>query len=135
MNRIPNQSRSLYSTLAISIHTVAMTGRSAGDENASRVRAAVEDLMHLTGQDFKALTSLEGKGVLLYFEGQLSLDNIEELPRVNMEVTDFPGAGRHEFFNDAEVGCPDKVPAVAVVSVGTTPFVMRGGLPADDRCH
>ena len=54
---------------------------------------------------------------------------------MNMEVTDFAGSGRHVFFDDAEVGCPDEVPTVAVVSVGTTPFVMLGGLPADDRCH
>jgi len=54
---------------------------------------------------------------------------------MNMEVTDFTGAGRHEFFNNAEIGCPDEVPAVTVVVVGTTPFVMLDGLPANDRCH
>jgi hypothetical protein len=112
-----------------------MTGRVTGDENARWVRAAVEDLMRLAGRYFEALTSLKDEALLLYFEGQLAFKNVEELPRMNMKMTDFAGAGRHELFNNAEVGCPDEVPAVAVVSVGTTPFVMLGGSPADDWCH
>ena len=78
---------------------------------------------------------MKDEAVLLYFEGQLSLKNVEELPRMNVEVTDFTRAGRHELFDDAEVGCSDEVPAVAVVSVRTAPFVMLGGLPGDDQCH
>lgn len=54
---------------------------------------------------------------------------------MNMEMTNFPGAGWHELFDDAEVGCPNEVPTVAVVSMDTSPLIMRSGLPTDDRCH
>ena len=68
------------STVAVSIHSVAMTRRLAGDENTSRVGAAVEDLMRLARRYFEALTSLKDEALLLYFEGQLSFKDVEELP-------------------------------------------------------
>src|ERR1700748_1635649 len=91
--------------------------------------------MGLAGRYFEALTGLKEETLLPHFEGQLAFKNIEELPRMNMEVTNFASAGRHELFNNAEIGCPDEMPTVAVVFVGTTPFVMLGSLPAGDRCH
>ena len=68
------------STLVVNIHPVAMTWRLAGDQNTSRVGAAVEDLMRLAGRYFEALTSLKDEAVLPYFEGQLSFKDVEELP-------------------------------------------------------
>jgi hypothetical protein len=112
-----------------------MTGRLTCHKQANRIRTSVEHLMRLAGRDFEPRTYGKDTAVLLYFDGQLSLKNVEELSGMNMEVTNFTGAGRHEFFDDAEVWCPDEMPSVAGVPVGTAPFVMCSGLPTEDRCH
>jgi len=57
-----------------------MAGRLAGDENPSRVLTSIEGLMCLSRRYFETLTSVEDKTVLLYFEGKLSLKNVEKLP-------------------------------------------------------
>jgi hypothetical protein len=56
-----------------------MTRRLAGDENTNQVSAAVEDLVRLPRRYFEALPSLKDEALLLYFEGQLSFKDVEEL--------------------------------------------------------
>jgi hypothetical protein len=44
-------------------------------------------------------------------------------------------AGGHEFFDNAAVGCFDEVPAIAVGSLRTAPFVVFGRSYADYLCR
>jgi hypothetical protein len=44
-------------------------------------------------------------------------------------------AGRHEFFDNAEVRCFDEMPAVAVGSLLAAPFVMFSRSCADYFCR
>ncbi len=41
---------------------------------------------------------------------------------------------RHKFFNNAQFGLPDEMPAVAICSLRPAPFVMLGRVYADDLC-
>jgi hypothetical protein len=65
--------------------------------------------------------------LVLDFEREFAFEDVEELARVDMMVARLGGAGRHALFDDAEAGCADEVPAVAVVSPG----VVLGGVGAD----
>lgn len=88
--------------------------------------------MLLAGRDLYTCAGLKDEAVPLHVNGQLSFKNIEELAGTEVEVPDFACAGWHELFDDAEVGCPDEMPAVAVVSLRATPSVVLGRLWADD---
>jgi hypothetical protein len=68
------------------------------------------------------------------FESQLSFEDVEKLARVDVGVTGFAGAGRHEFFDYAEFGRFDEVPTVAVGALWASPFVVFGRFWADDLC-
>jgi hypothetical protein len=45
---------------------------------------------------------MQNKVVVFNLECKFSFENEEELPCVDVGVTGFAGAGRHEFFDDAE---------------------------------
>jgi hypothetical protein len=104
-----------------------MTGRLTRDEYTRGVRTVIEDLMMQAGRDFEARTGMKNEAMLLYFNRQLSLENIEELPRMHVEVSNLTCAWRHELFDDAQFESSDEVPAVTVFCAGT-PFVMLGSL-------
>jgi hypothetical protein len=78
---------------------------------------------------------VKNEAVLLHINGQLSCENVEELARMEVEVLDLARTRRHKLFDDAEIWSPDEMPAVAVLPLGTTPFVMLGCSRADDLCH
>ena len=80
-----------------------MAGWLADDQDADVGMAAVDGLMALAWEDFDSVAGAEGEFVVLDFEGQLARQAIEELARVDVMMTDFTGAGRHAFFNDAEI--------------------------------
>lgn len=63
---------------------------------------------------------------MVYFEGQLSIQHVEELAGVRVVVAYLAGAGWHEFFNDAEFGRFDEVPAVAVGALRASPLIVFG---------
>ena len=69
------------------------------------------------------------------FEYEFSFEDEEKLASVNVGVPGLAGVGRHEFFDDAEFGCFDEVPAVAVSCLGASPLVMLGRFCADDLCR
>ena len=54
---------------------------------------------------------------------------------VVMEMTALGGARGHEFFDDAELGRFDEMPAVAVRALRASPFVVFCGFGADDVGH
>jgi len=87
--------------------------------------------MRLSGRDFDSLSGLKIEGLAVDFEGQNSIENVEELPRMKMVVATLPRAGWHELFDDAQVGRPDQMPAVAVGSEIAAPLVVFCGLCAD----
>jgi hypothetical protein len=117
------------------VDSVAVAWRVTRDNYARRVRTSIEHPMTLAGRDLKASAGVKNEAVLLHVNGQLSRENVEELARMEVEVLDLTCARRHKLFDDAEIGCPDEMPAVAVLSLRTTPFVMLGRLRADDLCH
>jgi hypothetical protein len=82
--------------------------------------------MPLAWGDLESFPGLKNKVVMLDFEGQLSFKDVEKLAGVDVGVTGFAGAGRHEFFDDVEFGRADKVPAVAVVAPGIVLGVSGG---------
>jgi hypothetical protein len=88
----------------------------------------------LARRDLESFTGLKNKVVMFDFESQLSFEDVEKLARVDVGVTGFAGAGRHEFFDDAEFVSLDEVPAVAIGSLRASPLVMFGGFCADDLC-
>ena len=88
-----------------------------------------------TGSDLDTCAGLKDEAVLLHFNGQLSFKNVEELAGTEVKVSNLTRAGWHELFNDAEIGCPDEMPAVARISLRTTPLVVLSGLRADDLSH
>lgn len=117
------------------VDPVAMARRLTRDKQARRVRTAIENPMTLPGRNLEASAGVKNEAVLLHVNGQLSRENVEELARMEVEMLDLTRARRHELFDDAEIWSPDEMPAVAVLSSRTTPFVMLGGLRADDLCH
>lgn len=70
--------------------------------------------------------------MMLDFEGKFPFEDEEELACVDVNVACFAGAGRHEFFDDAEFGSFDEMPTIAVGSSRTSPLVVLGGFCADD---
>jgi len=105
-----------------------MAGRLTCDEYARGVRTVIEDLMRLTGRDFESRTCMKYEPVLLYLNRQLSLENVEELPRSPVEVSHLTRAWRHGLFDDAQFGSSDEVPSVAVICLGTAPFIVLSRL-------
>jgi hypothetical protein len=87
--------------------------------------------MLLAGGDLEAFAGVEDEVVLVDFESKFSFEDVEELARVDVGVTDFAGAGRHSLFDDAESGGSDEMPAVAVGALWASPLVVFGGFCAD----
>lgn len=103
-----------------------MAGRLAGDEKARGGVAAIDGLMRLAWRDFDSLSRVEDVVLVLDFERELAFEDVEELAGVDVMVARLGCAGRHALFDDAEAGCADEVPAVAVVAPG----IVFGGVGA-----
>ena len=103
-----------------------MAGGLAGDYYADGGGAAINGLMGLAGSDLDSLAFLEGEVVVLNLHCEFAVEDVEELACVRVVVASLAGAGGHEFFDDAEVGRADEVPAVAVGFVGAAPGVVLG---------
>jgi hypothetical protein len=106
-----------------------------GDQHSHWFGAAIYCLMALAWRYFESFASVKNKVVMFYFHGQFSFQHEEKLARVDVEVAGFAGAGRHELFDDAELGSLDEVPAVAVGTLRASPLVMLGRFCADDLCR
>jgi hypothetical protein len=120
---------------ASQIDSVAVARGLACNQYADRVCTSVERLVGLVGGDFEAFACLKDKVLPVNFEGQDSVEDVEELSRVEMVVTTLTCAGRHELFDDAEACRLDQMPAVAVDSQIASPLVVVSGLCADDACR
>jgi hypothetical protein len=103
----------------------------AGDDEAGRGCAPVDSLMVLAGGDFEAFAGVKDEVVMLYFESEFPFEHEEELACACVVVAYLAGAGRHELFDDAELGRFDKVPGVAVGALWASPLVVFGGFCAD----
>jgi hypothetical protein len=111
-----------------------MAWRVAGNEHAYGTGTAIDCLMRSAGSDLEAFTGVKDEVVTVNFKGQFSFEDKEELPRMEVVVTSFAGAGRHELFDDAEAWGLDEVPAVAGSSLRTSPPVVFSGFCADGLC-
>jgi len=105
-----------------------------GDEYSHGLLTTVDGLMLLAWRDFNSFSGLEDEVVMLDFDGEFSFEHQEELTCVDVGVTDLAGAGRHEFFNDAELRRFNEVPAITACSIRTSPFVVFRRFCADDLC-
>jgi hypothetical protein len=94
----------------------------------------IHRLMPLARRDFEAFSGLKDKVMMLDFEGEFSFQHKEKLACVDVGVTGLAGAGRHEFFDHAELRRFDEMPTVTVGSLWPSPFVMFGGFCTDDLC-
>ena len=104
----------------------------AGDQHTHGFSAAIEGLVALAGRDFESFTGLEDEVVMLDFESEFAFEDEEELARVKVGVAGLAGAGRHEFFDDAQLRSFYEMPAVAVGCLRASPLVVLGGFCADD---
>ena len=118
--------------MAGSIYPVAVAWGSAGDEETCGCCASIEGLVLLAGRDFESFAGLEQKIVVFDFESEFSFEHVEELTSVNVGVANLARAWWHEFFDHAQFGSLDEMPAVAVGGLRPSPFVVFGGFCADD---
>ena len=109
-----------------------MTWGLAGYEHSHGGGTSIDCLMLLSGSDLESFAGVKDEVMVFDFECEFSFEDEEELARVNVGVANLGGSGRHEFFNDAEFGSFDEVPAVAVGCLRASPLVMLGGFCADD---
>jgi len=114
------------------VDAVTVTGGLACDQHPYRMRTSVECLMRLVRRDFNAFPGLKNDELLFDFEGQNSIEDVEELSCMQVVVATLTCAGWHEFFDDTKVGRLDQMPAVGTGSEIATPLVVVGGLCADD---
>jgi hypothetical protein len=63
---------------------VSMTWRLAGDNHTDRISTPVKRLMLLAWRNFDSVARLKYKQMVFDFESQLTLKNVEKLPRMNM---------------------------------------------------
>jgi hypothetical protein len=117
------------------VDTVAMAWGLACDQKAHRSKTLVEGLVRLMRRDFDAFSGVKNEGLVFDFEGQDSVEDVEELPRMEVIVATLTCAGRHELFDDAKVGRFDQMPAVAVGSEIAAPLVVFGSLCASVFRH
>jgi hypothetical protein len=88
--------------------------------------------MLLAGRDLEAFAGVNHEIMMLYLECEFSFEDEEKLTRMDVRVSGLAGAGWHELLDDAEFGCFDEVPTVAVRCLRASPFVVFGGSCADD---
>jgi hypothetical protein len=80
--------------------------------------------MLLARRDFQPFTGLKDEVMMLDFEDQFSFEDEEKLASVDVKMSGLAGAGRHEFFDDAELRRFDEVPTVTVGPLRPSPLVM-----------
>jgi hypothetical protein len=119
---------------SLGVDPVAVAWGLTGYEHSDGGGTSIDCLMLPAGRDLKSFAGVKDEVVMLDLEGELSFQDEEKLTRVEMRMAGLAGAGRHEFFNDAELGCFDEVPAVAVGCLGASPLVVLGRFCADDLC-
>jgi len=103
-----------------------MAWRLTGDDHANRLCASIQRLMLLAWGNLDSFMRVKDKMMMFDFQGQLPFQNVEELACTDVRMSSLACAGRHEFFDNAEVWCFDEMPAVAVGSLLPAPFVMFG---------
>lgn len=112
-----------------------MAWRLTGDDHANRLCASIQRLMLLAWGNLDSFMRVKDKMMMFDFQGQLPFQNVEELACMDVRMSGLACAGRHEFFDNAEVRCFDEMPAVAVSSLLPAPFVMFSRCCADYFCR
>jgi hypothetical protein len=111
--------------------SIAMARRLGNDEETCVLAAAIEDLMrHLRGHS----QPREGRETVILtvqFDGELAVEDVEELRRALVQVALLCGPRRHAFFYHAERFRTMKMPAIARLRAGGAgPGVVLGGRSA-----
>jgi len=112
-----------------------MAWRLTGDDHANRLGASIQRLMLLAWGNLDSFMRVKDKMMMFDFQGQLPFQNVEELACADVRMSGLACAGRHEFFDNAEVRCFDEMPAAAVGSLLAAPFVMLSRCCADYFCR
>jgi hypothetical protein len=105
---------------------VTMAWWLTGDDHPERMRTFIQSLMPLARDNLDSFARFKRKVVIFDFQDQLTFENEEELARTNVGMSNLTRACGHEFFDNAEVWRLDEVPAIAIRSVRSTPFVVFG---------
>ena len=87
--------------------------------------------MALGGSDFDALARAQEMEAAFHFHGELAIEDVEELPSLQVSMALLPCAGRHSLFDYAERIMTNQMPAVASVA----PDVVLGRLSAGGLAH
>jgi hypothetical protein len=82
--------------------------------------------MPLAWANLDAFTCFKNKVMMFDFQSQLTFENEEELARMDVGMSSLTRAGGHELFDNAQVWRFDEMPAIAVNSLLSTPFVVFG---------
>jgi|SRR5580704_7570379 hypothetical protein len=103
-----------------------MAWRLTGDDHPHRMRTFIQSLMPLAWGNLDSFTCFKNKVMMFDVHGQLAFENEEELARMDVGMSSLTCTGGHEFFDNAEVWRLDEVPAIAVSSLLSAPFVVFG---------
>jgi hypothetical protein len=103
-----------------------MAWRLTGDDHPDRILASIHSLMRLAWDNLDSFTCFKHKVTMFDFDGQVTFENIEELACMDVGMSGLTCASGHEFFDNAEVWRLDEVPAIAVSSLLSAPFVVFG---------
>jgi hypothetical protein len=114
---------------------VPVAWRLTCDDHADRIRTPIHRLMLLARGNLDSFAGVKNKVMMFNFQSQFTFQNEEKLARMDVRMSGLTCAGRHEFFDDAEVLRFNEVPSIAVGSLLSAPFVVFGRFRADYLCR
>jgi hypothetical protein len=96
-------------------HVCAIARRCRGrdDEDDDLFGRTIAEAVFKVWRHMDALSGSEGDRVAGEFKRRSACENIEELARARVEVSDLSGARRHTLLNDAEIRAIQKMPTAA----------------------
>ena len=113
-------------------NTVPVAGWLTCHDHSHRLFTSVHSLMLLSRSDLQPLPCEKQEVMVFHFHRQFSFEYEEKLPSSDMKVTLFLCSRRHQFFDNAQIGGLDQMPAIARVPTRTAPLVVFSGFSAND---
>jgi hypothetical protein len=98
------------------------------------VTRVIPHLVRCAWRNRNPFSGMQYHSTAIHFDCSLARENVEELLRMMMEVTNLRGARRHALLNYAQLRISYQMPAITMVA----PYVMLGGQLADGvdfECH
>jgi hypothetical protein len=114
---------------------IPMTWWLASYDHSHRLFTLVHGLMLLTWRNLQSLTRKKKVVTVLHFHRQFSYEHEKELPSFGVDVTLFMGSRWHQFFDNAQIGRLDQMPAIAIGPMRTAPLIVFRGFFTCDLCR